>query len=1405
MNRLSSFWAESWPVPTERRFVLRRKRGTANLKSGKNVGLVLALVLSIIAVTIVLNGETGREPENSAFEGNMGSSGQVSRDPVESRESKIQQFTLELARPMTPGENSKLASIADTAGSLGGNRVLVRAEASRRGDLEALPFVKNVREYLPGQKTSPEIKMDPGENKTVTVIVTLFLEKDRDSVTKLIEELDGSVTDSQGQYLRARVPVSALKELASSPGIMFVEEAGEPELLNDRAADITGARPLAIPGFLVAKGLTGEGQTLGLADSGLDTGSMGNLHPDLESPPGRKPRVIMLKSWAGVETPADTIGHGTHMAGTMVGSGQASGGKYAGLAPGASLYFQGIMDADENLAPPLDLRELFTPAYQADVRVHVNGWGRKENTYNSAASQIDKFVRRNPDFLPVFGAGNSGPRLGTLTAEANSKNSLTVGASVSPRPAFDETIGATTEAAEFSSRGPAGDGRIKPELLAPGTNIISTASRVVDGGLPGRPEYTSLQGTSMASAVAGGAAALLRQYFREYAAVDEPSAALLKATLINGARHLDGPPSIVGFGLLDIGSTAIALENRLFTTVEEAQGITTGESAAYEFEVANSSAPLKATLAWTDPEAVPGSQTTLVNDLNLEIITPGGKRLYGNDFEQKGIPDTRNNVEQVYIPNPEKGIYKIVVHGKSVLEDVTLKEGTTQDYALVFGQPPVTGTVSGSEGDKVTLLGGRELSLAASDITLAVNNHLRPGAKSLLAGAEVYLTAIGGKGAKGYAAILAGRVDGVKTLVAGNVTILVRINPEDREGGYALDDRAKDVLTLNGHPLEHGPVIPPGASVTGYVNPHTQTVWKADINSREISGVMSAIDLKNNIIKMLNDQEYPLVGEASLSFTDVMVDGDPADLPFGTAISSDLDKLVPGMPLNLTLGSDGKVYHLAGKRYMVTGKVSEVDAAAGHIVLSSGGKYHVMPGINITRDKRPVQLREIKAGDLVMVNLIPDSTSVLTLSAFSSASYGRVIYTEDDTLYLMDLSEGFSMLRYHPGMSVFRWGMAAGSSILSPGQWVRVIKDPVSGEVWRVDIAEPAGKIEGVLAEYVPGGFIKTADGKQYPLTAISQVTKNDIPVRPADLVPGEPVVLTLLYGPGGEEIIASLEAETRSGVAPPELKVESTVPFEDISLISGTTSASRLYAWSSGRIFKAVQISDSGDFYYTVQVEEAENIRLVAVDGKTGGVASLQLNLTRRETGFPDIDSHWAEIDIRHLVSRGLLKGYPDGTFKPDKAVNRVEFTAMLTRLMGPGASGSEIPYRDAEEIPRWARSAVAVAHSRGLVGGYEDNTFRPYAGITREEVAVLLVRAYDILQGIPTGIEDSAPPYSDRGNIAPWAREDVAMARELGLLGGRPENRFVPKDHLTRAETAAALNRLLDDLTEKRKQVAP
>ncbi|MGI5921809.1 MAG: S8 family serine peptidase, partial [Syntrophomonadaceae bacterium] len=267
--------------------------------------------------------------------------------------------------------------------------------------------------------------------------------------------------------------------------LAIISSSGAPLFLcgtvqaNDRAADIIGSNPLMVPGLITPLGLTGRGQIIGIADSGLDKGSMSEVHPDLQSDPGKMPRVVMLKSYTDREVPDDPTGHGTHMAATIAGSGKASNGQYHGIAPGASIYFQALLNKASQLQLPGKLEDLFRPAYEAGVRVHVNGWGSGTNSYAANPAQIDNFVYRYPDFLPVFAAGNNGPGNGSLTSEANSKNALVVGSSQVPRPAFGPEARYADQPAASSSRGPAADGRIKPELLAPGSAVVSACSSLV--------------------------------------------------------------------------------------------------------------------------------------------------------------------------------------------------------------------------------------------------------------------------------------------------------------------------------------------------------------------------------------------------------------------------------------------------------------------------------------------------------------------------------------------------------------------------------------------------------------------------------------------------------------------------------------------------------------------------------------------------------------------------------------------------------------------------------------------------------------------------------------------------------------------------------------------------------------
>lgn len=173
--------------------------------------------------------------------------------------------------------------------------------------------------------------------------------------------------------------------------------------------------------------------------------------------------------------------------------------------------------------------------------------------------------------------------------------------------------------------------------------------------------------------------------------------------------------------------------------------------------------------------------------------------------------------------------------------------------------------------------------------------------------------------------------------------------------------------------------------------------------------------------------------------------------------------------------------------------------------------------------------------------------------------------------------------------------------------------------------------------------------------------------------------------------------------------------------------------------------------------------------------------------------DSHWAADSIRQAVDLGIITGYEDGTFKPDKEVSRSEFIAMLVRALKlPPNDTAAVTFADAGSIAKWAQPYVAQAVEQGLITGFADGTFRPQATITRTELAALLVRASGLQ--VQLDAERSSLSFSDVDRIPEWAVRYVATAVDAGLLQGVGGNRFDVKGVVTRAQAAVAIIRLLN-----------
>ncbi|MDI4643719.1 immunoglobulin-like domain-containing protein [Cohnella hashimotonis] len=172
------------------------------------------------------------------------------------------------------------------------------------------------------------------------------------------------------------------------------------------------------------------------------------------------------------------------------------------------------------------------------------------------------------------------------------------------------------------------------------------------------------------------------------------------------------------------------------------------------------------------------------------------------------------------------------------------------------------------------------------------------------------------------------------------------------------------------------------------------------------------------------------------------------------------------------------------------------------------------------------------------------------------------------------------------------------------------------------------------------------------------------------------------------------------------------------------------------------------------------------------------------------DISGHWAEASILSMVGQGYVKGYPDGTFRPNAKVTRAEFVQLIVRAFGIAeADASAGAFRDAAD--HWARGAIAAARAAGIVDGYENGTFRPNEAITREQMAVMMARALKLR---PAAAGGKGTVFADRADISAWAKASVLAAAENGLFVGDQAGAFRPHAYATRAETVEALRRAVD-----------
>ncbi len=681
----------------------------------------------------------------------------------------------------------------------------VRMTPQQATNVRRLASVHWVGFFHPGYRLSP--RLTRGGERLYTL--QLERDADPAAAAEGLKVAGARVLSSERRTIVVSASSDRLEALAAHPDVAWVEDFVLRKKMNDQGGGvIMGAATANNSGYTgstqtVAVADTGIGGGMAsTAHAYIPSSRVSAIYNWPGTADGTCITAITDDGARDVDS-----GHGTHTTSSILGVGDASG-RGRGTAPGANLVFQavenyatfsqlcqllyGYTDGYYLVGLPTDLRSLFQQAYSAGARVHSDSWGSDAaGQYTTDSVNTDDFVWGHKDMTITFSAGNAGTDAdanggvdgGSIGSPATAKNVIAVGASENDRaddypcdatkeavclsqggknliftygsawpfnfPAdplkSDPSAGNAEQMAAFSSRGPSDDGRIKPDVVAPGTWLLSGYSEPYRSGYDPAPnpqtglyqyqgwgyplngELKYLGGTSMSNPLVAGGAAVVRDYYQQVHA-HAASAALVKATLVNSAVDLldennDGandnalpiPNNYEGWGRVNLAAATDG--SRQFR--EELAGVQTNGTRSYSFDVA-AGTPFKVTLAWSDFPGTTSATKMLVNDLDLEVSGPGGVVYKGNVFGRGwsvtgGLRDNTNNLENVFVQSPTAGTWTVTVRAFNVPQG-------PQPFALVAaGQlstaPPVTisiGDVSVAEGNSGTTAAVFTVSLSGA-------------------------------------------------------------------------------------------------------------------------------------------------------------------------------------------------------------------------------------------------------------------------------------------------------------------------------------------------------------------------------------------------------------------------------------------------------------------------------------------------------------------------------------------------------------------------------------------------------------------------------------------------------------------------------------------------------------------
>lgn len=569
-----------------------------------------------------------------------------------------------------------------------------------------------------------------------------------------LKPLDDWTPQLDYEIARFEASQSQIRQLIDLPDVFWVGEYIAPTMNDEVQAQILRGNfnadqsaPLQ-PGYLPwlkSLGFPDDPQAypiLDITDSGIGDRSIQTGDPTLHRLGDSANATRMAYNQKCTINNGDVDGHGHINANIALGYDVRENAATPGARfPGEYQRGQGInpfgrLGGTRVFAPAFDLAAcggtyagVISANYSAGARISSNSWGCaacagqydvSSQAYDLGIRDADAAAVGNQELITIFSAGNSGPAANSIASPGNGKNMITVGASENPRSVDEDgpwsddcaidASGADNamDVIFFSSRGPAPGGRVKPELIAPGTHVTGTQAHpgigdgICDARRPlGNATYAASSGTSHAAPAVAGVASLSWWWIAsgqgslefDAGSATAPTPALMKAWLVAHPAWLSGsgandslPSNAQGFGMPDLGAmfsdtpTYLVNQNRLLGN--------SGQVWTTQVQRVDPDKPMRIVLAWTDAPGAVGTSPQ-VNNLDLSAMT-GSAQWHGNHFQGAwstpgGSPDGANNVEAIYLPAGPTKPLTIAVSAFNMAGDGVPGNAdmTDQDFALV--------------------------------------------------------------------------------------------------------------------------------------------------------------------------------------------------------------------------------------------------------------------------------------------------------------------------------------------------------------------------------------------------------------------------------------------------------------------------------------------------------------------------------------------------------------------------------------------------------------------------------------------------------------------------------------------------------------------------------------------------